>query len=205
MKPSKRKPPSKTQTLLGVDNVIGDDWIETQPSANKTRRTATKVQLYLDEGLSCSDAGSLAGSVGWMGCWYWGRVARAVLRPLYARSTNHGGAPQGKSVKQLTDELRAALLYILQILRWAPVRRFSLTQKFQTKVAYADAYFTMDKRFMKPNQTDSLDWQTDSSVSLENGWGACGRQWRPDPIFIWGRTSGCTGPFPETQTVHILA
>ena len=91
MKPSKRKPPAQEQTLLGVDNVISADWIETKPSENKTRRAASKVQLFLDENdFSPADSGSLAGSVGWMGCWYWGRVARAVLRPLYARSNNFG-------------------------------------------------------------------------------------------------------------------
>ena len=38
-------------------------------------------------------------------------------------------------------------------------------------LAYADAYFTMDKGFLKPNQAENVDWHNDSSVSLENGWG----------------------------------
>ena len=29
----------------------------------------------------------------------------------------------------------------------------------------------MDKRFLKPNQADEVEWHNDSSVPMENGWG----------------------------------
>ena len=169
MKPSKAQPPATQHIIQGVlIRIEGDRAVVCPTPDRKTKLTSQCVRILETDHLDPQAAGVLAGKFGFVASSLYGQIARPVLHALYGRQSAFGVKVERF---RLTSALRASLVFLLQVLTWAPPRQVYFRTVQRSGVAYADAFFEMDGRRCRPADSPILTWSGESSVSLPNGWG----------------------------------
>ena len=129
-------PPAPERACLGYIANVALWPPERRNKPERSRHLRAQCSRAVDDNsLPPSEAGSLAGKLGFWARGSFGAVARCPCAPLYARQ--HELATRGRRRYQLTPSVLAALLWIVEVLTWAPPRAWPFT------FFEADAYPTL--------------------------------------------------------------
>ena len=136
-KPSKAQEPGRSHVVQGVQLSLGHDGAALAPTRKRLKKILTIIDAAVQENrLTPETAHRLAGKLNFVNQTVFGKVGRAAVAPIYARSGAHSGKPE------LTPGLRAALLATAALLQQVPPRLVPFTAPQAVNcVVYADAFF----------------------------------------------------------------
>ena len=137
MKPSKAQPPSTQHVIQGVlVKIEGNRAVVCATADRKAKLTSQVASILGDDCLTPQVAGVLAGKFGFVASSLYGQVARPVLRAIYM-CQNAAGINRDRQA--LTPALRASLMFLVEVLTWAPPRQLDYAAARSVGIAYADA------------------------------------------------------------------
>ena len=160
MKPSKAQPPSTQHVIQGA--------LVPLPTAKPSSRPRLRTSCAMIALPHMQVAGVLAGKFGFAASSLYGQVARPVLHAIYMRQKAAG---MRRDRQALTPALRASLIFLVEVLTWAPPRQLDFATARSIGIAYADAFFEMDGVQRRPADSPMSTWTPQSSVSFPNDWG----------------------------------
>jgi hypothetical protein len=144
------------------------------PTPNRVIKIDSMINKALETNtLTPDDAGTLAGKAQHYSTTTFGKVARAPLKPVYARQ--HAAAPPGSSRinTKLTHGLRSALETLQLVIPTTGPR--TLPYDFSarpTALVYADAFFEIgDQKYHPARVPDDVAWNRTIARESRNGWG----------------------------------
>ena len=169
MKETKAKPPSSTQTLLGVEWQVSVDRLLASPGGSRTDKLVTKIHEILEaDALSPQEAAKLAGKLNFVCSWVFGQVGKALLKPLFARQQSGINRPTG-----LSSSLRFALQELEKLLpELKPVSIPLQPHNVRLCILYADAYINIAGSRRAANRWLKEGVAHDVLLGSSNGWGA---------------------------------
>ncbi|OLQ14118.1 hypothetical protein AK812_SmicGene1756 [Symbiodinium microadriaticum] len=169
MKEAKAKPPAKSQTLLGVDWQITEEFLFASPGKGRIDKLSEQIREILSsDTLHPQDAAKLAGKLNFACSWVFGQVGKALLKPIFARQ--HSGLQKPVA---LGSPLRAALKELLRLLPDLKPMRIPLKpSEVPVFVLYADAYITLSGSSRTANRWLKEGVPHTVLKGSTNGWGA---------------------------------
>jgi hypothetical protein len=173
-KPSKEQGPGPEHKIQGAFINFAPSNIIVAPTPNRVIKLDIMINKALDTNtLTPDDAGTLAGKAQHYSTTTFGKVARAPLKPIYARQ--HAVPTPGSHTinTKLTHGLRSALETLQFVIHNTGPR--TLYYDFDTRptaLVYADAFFEIgDQKFHPSRVPDDLVWNRTIAKESRNGWG----------------------------------
>jgi len=176
MKPSKAQPPALQHRIQGVHLRILHNRALVMPTPQRVTKVLDTVNHAIEtNSLPPSTAAELGGKCSYLSTSTYGKVGRAASKPVYARqhSANLPSSQTRHHKYKLTHALHAALVTIQHLLRHSIPRsvQFQPTWQYPT-IIYADAFFMMGDKRMKPSGDIPEVWDSAAAPMYRNGWGA---------------------------------
>ena len=165
MKPSKRQPPLPRQRMQGVIIESDRDRIILSPCPQRADNMCKQIMKHIEEDCLTSDhARRLAGKCIFLTGRFFGKVGRAPLKAIYARThCSHSSIDKPTWV---------ALWSLLDIIRHCrPMRIFRRPYTACFSVIYTDAYLKLGQSRLRPGDNELPETLPDVR-HLENGLGA---------------------------------
>ena len=143
-------------------------WSILRTTADRIAKLTYQVTNILAEDcLTPQVAGVLAGKFGFVASSLFGQLARPVLHAIYLRQKAAG---MRKDIQAFTPALRASLMFLVEVLTWAPPRCVDFATVRNVGIAYADAFFEMYGTKHRPADTPMSHWTPQLATSFPNGW-----------------------------------
>ena len=162
MKPSKRQPPERQQRIQGVLISSDTDNLILAPCPKMVQHMCRQISEHLKSNtLSPEEARKMASKCNFLTGRLFGKVGRAPLKALYARSC------------QLDKPTRSSLLALRDIIlhcRPMTIPRIPCAPRYS--VIYTDAYFKLGEQVYRPGDEDIPKWESRDTTNIENGWAA---------------------------------
>ena len=174
-KPSKEQGPAPSHRIQGAIIEFGPTLITVSPTPNRIVKIDAIINAALSSNiLTPDDAGTLAGKAQHYSTTTFGKIARAPLKPIYARQH---AVPAGHSHSintKLTHGLRSALETLQLVIHSTGPRTLPYeSTSGPTALVYADAFFEIgDQKYHPARVPDELVWNKTIARESRNGWGA---------------------------------